>query len=336
MKRWIFCIFVCLLGFLVISNQKIMAQNCGNEDELCCFADEKYSCKDSSLVCVLRGSENVCVRKNDVDGNSVEGKCWCEGSNNCKIFNNFNYCDVSKGQKAYCVYAEEKKCGDDLIKQGSSPWNTCRCATPEQAINDKELSGYWKNYKEGTCVVGISQKGLNVKYYMDHNYCGSNKIPALYECWIGGAMVPICNCVDQGYSGKIGGCRPMSKRYIIEKNGDGKSIITQFLYGTNYKLYCEGNDKNNPTIQTSLGCIPITTKGFIAWLLPILFSIAGAVAFLIMVGGFISLSTSEGDPKKMQAAKDTITAAITGLLISLFAIFIVRFIIAYVLKIPGA
>jgi hypothetical protein len=55
-----------------------------------------------------------------------------------------------------------------------------------------------------------------------------------------------------------------------------------------------------------------------------------------MVGGFISLATSGGDPKKMQAAKETITSAISGLLISLFAIFIVRLIIVYILRIPGA
>lgn len=323
-----------------------MAQNCGNEDELCCFADEKYSCKDSSLVCVLRGSENVCMK---VGSGYEANTCMCGGkgwfnSKNCNLFEDGNYCDVSKGEKAYCVYKEDKKCGYDI---NEDLYGTCRCATPEQAINDKELNGYWKNYKEGTCILGIVSKGTNVKYYVNYNYCASNQEAKLYSCPSGGGYGgPTCYCVEKGYTGdvKLGQnfltshtCTPLKSKHIIEKPIEGgKSVINQLLYGTSYKLYCEGNDKNNPTIQTSLGCIPITTKGFIAWLLPILFSIAGAVAFLIMVGGFISLSTSEGDPKKMQAAKDTITAAITGLLISLFAIFIVRFIIAYVLKIPGA
>lgn len=316
-----------------------MAQNCGNEDESCCFTDEKYTCKDSSLICVLRGSENVCMK---VGSGYEANTCMCGGkgwfSKNCNLFEDGNYCDVSKGEKAYCVYKEDKKCGYDI---NEDLYGTCRCATPEQAINDKELNGYWKNYKEGTCVVGFVKKGLNEKYYIDHNYCASNKEAKLYFLFTGNYFDVICECVEKGFTGNIkkglNSYFPLVEKHIIEKPGEGgSSAITELLYGTNYKLYCEGNDKNNPTIQTSLGCIPITTKGFIAWLLPILFSIAGAVAFLIMVGGFISLSTSEGDPKKMQAAKDTITAAITGLLISLFAIFIVRFIIAYVLKIPGA
>lgn len=324
-----------------------MAQNCGNEDEPCCFTDEKYTCKDSSLICVLRGSENVCMK---VGSGYEANTCICGGkgwfnSKNCNLFEDGNYCDVSKGEKAYCVYNKDKKCGYDINKE---LYGTCRCATPEQASSDKELNGYWKNYKEGTCVVGFVRKGLNEKYYIDHNYCKKGYEPRIYTKGTGyslsyGDATAVCECVETGYEDPKflvpdgSTLNPISSNKIIEKPIEGgRSAITQLLYGTNYKLYCEGNDKNNPTIQTSLGCIPITTKGFIAWLLPILFSIAGTVAFLIMVGGFISLSTSEGDPKKMQAAKDTITAAITGLLISLFAIFIVRFIIAYVLKIPGA
>jgi len=55
----------------------------------------------------------------------------------------------------------------------------------------------------------------------------------------------------------------------------------------------------------------------------------------LMVYGFILVSTSKGDPKVVQGAKETITSAITGLLVSIFALFILRLVAVDILHIPG-
>jgi hypothetical protein len=89
------------------------------------------------------------------------------------------------------------------------------------------------------------------------------------------------------------------------------------------------------SVDTAIGCIPVKMDKFIAWLLPILFSISGGIAFLLMVYGFILMTTSNGDPKAIAGARETITSAVTGLLISIFAIFIFRLIAVDILKIPG-
>jgi hypothetical protein len=47
------------------------------------------------------------------------------------------------------------------------------------------------------------------------------------------------------------------------------------------------------------------------------------------------IATSSGDEKKVQGAKETITSAITGLLVSIFALFILRLIVVNILHIPG-
>jgi hypothetical protein len=86
---------------------------------------------------------------------------------------------------------------------------------------------------------------------------------------------------------------------------------------------------------TALGCVPNTLGGFSTWLLQILFGIAGGIAFLLMIYGFILIATSSGDEKKVQGAKETITSAITGLLVSIFALFLFRLIAVNILKIPG-
>lgn len=87
--------------------------------------------------------------------------------------------------------------------------------------------------------------------------------------------------------------------------------------------------------ETSLGCVPYTVNGFATWFLKILFGISGGIAFLLMIYGFVLLGTSSGDEKKVQGAKETISSAITGLLVSIFALFLFRLIAVNILKIPG-
>ena len=47
------------------------------------------------------------------------------------------------------------------------------------------------------------------------------------------------------------------------------------------------------------------------------------------------MSTAGGDPKAAQGAQETVTSAITGLLISIFALFLLRLIAVNILHIPG-
>lgn len=88
-------------------------------------------------------------------------------------------------------------------------------------------------------------------------------------------------------------------------------------------------------VDTALGCVPYEVSGFSTWFLQLLFGVSGGIAFLLMVYGFILMALSSGDEKKLQGAKETITSALTGLLVSIFALFIFRLIAVNILKIPG-
>ena len=92
---------------------------------------------------------------------------------------------------------------------------------------------------------------------------------------------------------------------------------------------------NDPTVDTAFGCVPVKVDQFMAWLLPYVFGIAGGISFLLMVYGFILMSTSAGDPKAVAGAQETVTSAITGLLVSIFALFLLRLIAVNILHIPG-
>ena len=62
---------------------------------------------------------------------------------------------------------------------------------------------------------------------------------------------------------------------------------------------------------------------------------AGAVVLIMILAGSFMLSTSQGDPKKVQEAKEMITSAIIGLLFVIFSITLLQFIGVSIIKIPG-
>lgn len=110
----------------------------------------------------------------------------------------------------------------------------------------------------------------------------------------------------------------------------------------------EGVDENNnPTsdpkkikkclsIMTGLG-IPIQTTpiGMIQNLFSILLSLSGGIAVLLIISGGYQIIMSQGNPEKIQAAKETITSAIIGLLFILFSMVILQVIGFDILKIPS-
>ena len=65
--------------------------------------------------------------------------------------------------------------------------------------------------------------------------------------------------------------------------------------------------------------LPFNTVGeIISALLPYIFTIAGMVALLFLIWGGIRYMTARGDPKAADAARNTITSAVVGLLIIVF------------------
>src|SRR3989344_91266 len=85
-------------------------------------------------------------------------------------------------------------------------------------------------------------------------------------------------------------------------------------------------DEDPEGVSTAIGCIPITninltTQFFLRWAL----GVGGGIAlFLIAISG-IRIMTTRGDPKRLQDARDTLSAAIAGLVLIVLSVFLVRF-----------
>ena len=87
---------------------------------------------------------------------------------------------------------------------------------------------------------------------------------------------------------------------------------------------------------TALGCLPTNKPAdFVNWLLKFSIGIGGSIAFLLIIFGGFQIILSSGNPEKIKAGKEMITAAIGGLLLIIFSVFILRLIGYDILKIPG-
>jgi hypothetical protein len=88
-------------------------------------------------------------------------------------------------------------------------------------------------------------------------------------------------------------------------------------------------------IETAIGCISSDPAGLTQKLLGLSLSIAGGIAFLMIILGGIQVQISAGNPKRLEAGREIIEGAIIGLLLILFSIFILKMIGVDFLGIPG-
>ena len=95
---------------------------------------------------------------------------------------------------------------------------------------------------------------------------------------------------------------------------------------------CQGQD----SINTAFGCIPVGDENlFLAWVLRWAIGIAGGVSFILIVYSGFMIMTSGGDKRKLQVGKELLTAALSGLILIIFSVFILDIIGVRILRIPG-
>lgn len=86
---------------------------------------------------------------------------------------------------------------------------------------------------------------------------------------------------------------------------------------------------------TGIGCIKTDVAGFTGSIVGIGMGVGGAATFLCIIYAAFILQTSKGNPEKIKKAQENLRACITGLLLIIFSIFILRLIGVSILQIPG-
>ena len=86
-------------------------------------------------------------------------------------------------------------------------------------------------------------------------------------------------------------------------------------------------------INTAIGCIPVSdTNVFMGWILGWAIGVGGGIAFLLIVYASFMVMTSQGNPERLKAGQELLTSAISGLVLLIFSVFILKFIGVDILK----
>jgi len=86
---------------------------------------------------------------------------------------------------------------------------------------------------------------------------------------------------------------------------------------------------------TGLGCIPTDPGNLAKWILSKAILMGGGIAFLLSLFGGITIILAAGNPEKISQGKEIITSAISGILLIIFSVFLLRLIGVDILQLPG-
>lgn len=151
----------------------------------------------------------------------------------------------------------------------------------------------------GSCLEKFTTSGNNVQ-----TYCQTLSI------FIGGLIpiasnpftIPVCTAVLQ------------------------PAFASMKVTGLINPVYSPDCGSDNSGVKTGLGCLSTNPQILVNSILPWAVGIGSGIAFLLGLYGALMIVISAGDPEKMQAGKEMITSAVSGLLIIIFAVFILKFI----------
>lgn len=89
------------------------------------------------------------------------------------------------------------------------------------------------------------------------------------------------------------------------------------------------------SVSTAFGTINTNVGSLAGTVLTILLSLSGGVAILLIVAAGYELMVSQGNPEKVKAGRERLTAAIVGLIFIIFSVWILQFIGVTILQLPG-
>ena len=109
-------------------------------------------------------------------------------------------------------------------------------------------------------------------------------------------------------------------------------ILAQPVFAQNgINTPCDSN-----TCNTAIGQVPVSNFGaFATFLLKWGLGVAGGISLLFILYSVFLITTSAGDPKKLQSGQEQLTSAIEGLLLIIFSVFLLQLIGVHILAIPG-
>jgi hypothetical protein len=192
-----------------------------------------------------------------------------------------------------------------------------------------------------TYLCGWSESTTICRVTSDN--CGANyKLPSPNACDLVGANETICKrltsalpCIPKSCAGAGESCStlPCCSGLCADPPGGGTGKVCSDVSsnpGQGPVIDVKGgppleNCEGGKGIKTAIGCIPIESEQslatfFLGWGM----GLGGGIALILIVVSTFMIMTSAGDPRKLQAGKELLTSAISGLILLVFAAYILR------------
>jgi hypothetical protein len=290
---------------------------------------ELHGLTGSPAVCELW--DNMIVQPSD--------QVSCSGSNikisqirngqSC-FWNDFNGCIESNGIILVSVSG---------VTVGPDPYT----GTLQVKINNANPEQQVINVSDGTSIP--------IAFALPPASIGSPNVSIEYDNF--GSFIDICNReIEIIAAGSCGVNACPTEEEDEPEVGEGEDsdpflLCNQLPEGTPEKADCikcatggggeevAGADESRQGIWTALGCINRDPQNIIERFIFLGLSMGGGIALLMILAAGFMFSTSQGNPKQVESAKELITAAVTGLLFIIFSVVMLQFIGFSVLKIPG-
>lgn len=121
------------------------------------------------------------------------------------------------------------------------------------------------------------------------------------------------------------------------------AICSRYIDDENYDAYskCDTCMKQNldfgksNKFYSAIGCIDTSFEGIIGQVFTLGIGAAGMIALGCIIYSAFIMQTSMGNPEQLQKAQENVTSCITGLILIILSIFILRILGVDILRIPG-
>lgn len=130
-------------------------------------------------------------------------------------------------------------------------------------------------------------------------------------------------------------CRARTQKEQTNTAATKLASVCEYITDNAQKANCNTCFKTDKGSWTAIGCISIEPNKFIAKFLGLGIGVAGGVAFLLILFGGFQILTSAGNPEQLNAGRELVSAAVTGLLLIIFSLFLIQLIGYNILGIPG-
>lgn len=169
--------------------------------------------------------------------------------------------------------------------------------------------------------------------------CDTDPSSQLEYCYPGN-VTPNPNCPNAGTP-----CKGSTDITTCQQKGCSQSTNLTCQSVANGHFACEGPDVNvtpsptfaadtpipnpckNNSCNTAIGAIDVSSgQAFVAVLFRLILSLSGGISLILIIYSGYSMSTSRGNAEKIQAAKETLTSAVIGLIFIIFSMTVLQII----------